>query len=86
MLIGVFGDVDLAEEGVADAYAVAAQVWLRDGTPPSPAGWIITTARRRIIDRIRRESSRDELAGMASAGCAHVNSRRSRSSRMSVLP
>ncbi|GAA1459228.1 RNA polymerase sigma factor [Williamsia maris] len=65
VLIGVFGDVDLAEEGVADAYAVAAQVWPRDGTPPSPAGWIITTARRRIIDRIRRESSRDDRHAQA---------------------
>ena len=60
VLIGVFGDVDLAEDGVAEAYAIAVDTWVRDGIPASPAGWIITTARRRVIDRIRRESSRDD--------------------------
>ncbi len=65
VLIGVFGDVDLAEDGVADAYAIAVDTWTREGIPPSPAGWIITTARRRIIDRIRRESSRDDRHAQA---------------------
>jgi RNA polymerase sigma-70 factor (ECF subfamily) len=53
-----FGDIDLAEEGVQEAFAVADERWVADGPPPSPAGWIITTARRKIIDRLRRESSR----------------------------
>jgi RNA polymerase sigma-70 factor (ECF subfamily) len=49
------GDIDLAEEAVQDAYAVALDRWPRDGVPPSPAGWIVTTAKRRMIDRLRRE-------------------------------
>lgn len=58
VLIRAFGDIDLAEDGVQDAFAVAAQRWSESGVPPSPAGWIITTARRRILDRLRREASR----------------------------
>ena len=60
VLIRVFGDIDLAEEAVQDAFAVAVQRWPSTGVPPSPAGWIITTARNRAIDRIRREASRDD--------------------------
>src|SRR6185312_14877435 len=60
VLVRAFGDIDLAEEGVQEAFAVAAQRWVADGPPPSPAGWIITTARRKILDRLRRESSRDD--------------------------
>jgi RNA polymerase sigma-70 factor (ECF subfamily) len=60
VLVRVFGDIDLAEEGVQDAFAVAAQRWPRDGLPPSPAGWIITTARNRVVDRLRREATRDD--------------------------
>jgi RNA polymerase sigma-70 factor (ECF subfamily) len=60
VLVRVFGDIDLAEEGVQEAFAVATQRWAMDGLPPSPAGWIITTARRRVLDRLRRESSRDD--------------------------
>jgi RNA polymerase sigma-70 factor, ECF subfamily len=59
VLVRVFGDIDLAEEGVQDAFTVATQRWPRDGLPPSPSGWIITTARRRVVDRLRRESTRD---------------------------
>lgn len=58
-LVRFFGDIDLAEEAVQDAFVVALQRWPATGLPPSPAGWIITTARNRGIDRIRRESSRD---------------------------
>jgi RNA polymerase sigma-70 factor (ECF subfamily) len=58
VLVRVFGDIDIAEEAVQDAFATAAQRWPVDGTPPSPAGWIITTARNRAIDRLRRESTR----------------------------
>ncbi len=53
-----FGNLDIAEEAVQDAFAVAAARWPSDGIPPSPAGWIITTARNRAIDRLRREASR----------------------------
>ena len=60
MLVRHFGDIDLAEEAVQDAFTVAVERWPADGLPPSPAGWIITTARHRAIDRVRREASRDE--------------------------
>jgi RNA polymerase sigma-70 factor, ECF subfamily len=59
-LVRFFGDIDVAEEAVQDAFVVALQRWPEAGMPPSPAGWIITTARNRGIDRIRRESSRDD--------------------------
>ena len=58
VLIRDFKDIDLAEDGVQDAFTVAAVRWPEEGLPPSPAGWIITTARRRILDRLRREASR----------------------------
>jgi RNA polymerase sigma-70 factor (ECF subfamily) len=58
VLVRVFGDVDVAEDAVADAFTAAVERWTADGLPPSPAGWIITTARRRAIDRLRREASR----------------------------
>ncbi|MEY9835711.1 RNA polymerase sigma factor [Streptacidiphilus sp. EB103A] len=58
VLIRVFGDIDLAEDAVQDAFAIALDRWGEAGVPPSPAGWIITTARNRAIDRLRRESSR----------------------------
>ncbi|WP_030175105.1 RNA polymerase sigma factor [Spirillospora albida] len=58
VLVREFGDVDVAEEAVQDAFAEAVRRWPVDGTPPSPAGWIITTARRRAIDRLRREAVR----------------------------
>jgi RNA polymerase sigma-70 factor (ECF subfamily) len=57
-LVRFFGDIDLAEEAVQDAFVVAVERWPSSGLPPSPAGWIITTARNRGIDRIRRESTR----------------------------
>jgi RNA polymerase sigma-70 factor, ECF subfamily len=59
VLIRAFGDIDIAEEAVQDAFATAVQRWPSAGLPPSPAGWIITTARNRAIDRLRREGSRD---------------------------
>ena len=57
-LIRVFGDIDLAEDAVAEAFAVAAQRWPQTGVPPNPGGWIVTTARNKALDRLRRESSR----------------------------
>ncbi|MDR6612844.1 sigma-70 family RNA polymerase sigma factor [Leifsonia sp. 1010] len=56
VLYRVFGDLDRAEDAVQDAFAVAAERWPCDGIPPAPAGWIITTARRRAIDRLRRDA------------------------------
>jgi RNA polymerase sigma-70 factor (ECF subfamily) len=58
-LVRVLGDVDQAEDAVADAFVVAAERWATSGLPPNPGGWITTTARNRAIDRLRRESSRD---------------------------
>ncbi len=60
VLVRLLGDIDLAEDAVQDAFAVAAEQWPATGLPPSPAGWIITTARHRAIDRHRREARRDE--------------------------
>jgi RNA polymerase sigma-70 factor (ECF subfamily) len=60
VLVRVFGDIDIAEEAVQDAFTVAVQRWPEAGLPPSPAGWIITTARNRAIDRLRREASRTD--------------------------
>ncbi|HJX99180.1 MAG TPA: DUF6596 domain-containing protein [Streptosporangiaceae bacterium] len=54
-LIGYFGDWDLAEDAAAEAFAIAAQRWPSDGVPDHPAAWLITTARRRAIDRLRRD-------------------------------
>jgi RNA polymerase sigma-70 factor (ECF subfamily) len=59
-LIRLFGDIDVAEEAVQEAFVVAAQRWPVDGPPPNPGGWILTTARNRAIDRFRRESSRHD--------------------------
>jgi RNA polymerase sigma-70 factor (ECF subfamily) len=60
VLVRVFGDIDIAEDAVQEAFALACERWPQTGLPPSPAGWIITTARNRAIDRLRRESSRPE--------------------------
>jgi RNA polymerase sigma-70 factor, ECF subfamily len=65
VLIRVFGDIDIAEESVQEAFTVAVQRWPAAGMPPSPAGWIITTARNRAIDRLRREASRDDRHAQA---------------------
>ena len=59
VLIRAYRDIDMAEEAVQDAFVEAVQRWPATGLPPSPAGWIITTARNRAIDRLRRESTRD---------------------------
>ena len=63
---GLGGDVDRAEEAMQDAYAVALERWPRDGVPSAPAAWILTTAKRRAIDRLRREAAlRDKQALLA---------------------
>ena len=65
VLVRVFGDIDIAEDAVQDAFARAVARWPVDGLPPSPAGWIITTARNRAIDRLRREASRSDRHAQA---------------------
>ena len=54
-LVGFLGDFDSAEEATAEAFAIAAERWPRDGIPGNPVGWLVATARNRAIDRIRRE-------------------------------
>ncbi|MFF4808299.1 RNA polymerase sigma factor [Micromonospora chersina] len=65
VLVRLLGDIDLAEEAVQEAFATAVDRWAVDGPPPSPAGWIITTARNRAIDRRRREASRADRHAQA---------------------
>ena len=64
-LIRFLGDIDAAEEAVQDAFTVAADRWPSEGLPPNPGAWIVTTARNRAIDRLRRESVRDERHAQA---------------------
>jgi RNA polymerase sigma-70 factor (ECF subfamily) len=71
VLARVFGDLDIAEEAVQEAFATAVVRWPDSGLPPAPAGWIITTARNRAIDRLRRESSRADR--QAQAALLHAN-------------
>ncbi|MFI6828801.1 RNA polymerase sigma factor [Kribbella sp. NPDC050241] len=65
VLARVFGDLGIAEDAVQDAFAAAVEKWADSGVPPSPAGWIITTARNRAIDRLRRESVREDKHAQA---------------------
>jgi RNA polymerase sigma-70 factor, ECF subfamily len=64
-LVRLFGDIDLAEEMVQEAFLVASEKWPETGVPPNPGGWITTTARNRAIDRLRRESSRHDRHAQA---------------------
>jgi RNA polymerase sigma-70 factor, ECF subfamily len=89
-LIRVFGDIDLAEDAVQDAFTIALRRWPGDGLPPNPGGWITTTARNRAIDRLRRQTRERELLGDAATlvtgspepvpreGVGHVNDDRLR--------
>src|SRR5438094_9077976 len=70
VLVRVFGDIDMTEEAVQDAFTAAVQRWPASGLPPSPAGWIITAARNRAVDRLRREASREDRH--AQAALLHV--------------
>ena len=65
VLVRHFGDIDVAEEAVQDAFVAALERWPATGVPASPAGWIITTARNRAIDRLRREATRDDRHAQA---------------------
>ena len=67
VLVRLLGDIDAAEEAVQEAFTAAVERWPSAGLPPSPAGWIITTARNKAIDRLRRESSRDERHAQAAS-------------------
>jgi len=60
-LIRIFGDVDIAEDAVQEAFAIALRKWPVEGLPPNPGGWVTTTARNRAIDHLRRESRGREL-------------------------
>jgi RNA polymerase sigma-70 factor (ECF subfamily) len=60
-LIRIFGDITLAEDAVQEAFVVASDRWRSDGIPPNPAGWIVTTARNRAIDDLRRSARGREL-------------------------
>ena len=66
-LIRVLGDIDLAEDAIQEAFAVALRTWPRDGVPPNPGGWITTTARRRALDRLRRDGRGRTLEATAAA-------------------
>ena len=72
-LVRVFGDITLAEDAVQDAFVSATDRWRRDGIPPNPAGWIVTTARNRAIDDLRRWARGRELEAQLAAvgGTAH---------------
>jgi RNA polymerase sigma-70 factor (ECF subfamily) len=59
-LVRLFGDIDVAEETVQEAFLIATERWPQTGVPPNPAGWIVTTAKNRAIDRFRREASRHD--------------------------
>jgi RNA polymerase sigma-70 factor (ECF subfamily) len=64
-LIRLFGDIDIAEEAVQEAFVVASERWPASGVPPNPGGWIVTTARNKAIDRLRRESRRRDRHAQA---------------------
>jgi RNA polymerase sigma-70 factor, ECF subfamily len=72
VLSRVFGDIGIAEDAVQEAFAAAVQRWPTAGLPPSPAGWIITTARNRAIDRLRREATLHDR--YAAAALLHAKS------------
>lgn len=75
VLVRSYGDLDVAEEAVQDAFAEAVRRWPASGPPPSPAGWIITTARHRAVDRLRREAARADKH--AQAALLHAREQRS---------
>lgn len=70
-LVHLFGDIDVAEEAVQEAFVTAAERWVTDGVPPNPGGWIVTTAKRKALDRLRRESSRDRRQSESVAMSVH---------------
>ncbi|TMD25651.1 MAG: RNA polymerase sigma factor [Chloroflexi bacterium] len=73
-LIRIFGDIDLAEDSVQEAFALALRKWPAHGLPPNPGGWITTTARNRAIDHLRREARGRELVGDVMRGAGEETS------------
>jgi RNA polymerase sigma-70 factor (ECF subfamily) len=69
-LVRIFGDITLAEDAVQDAFVLASRRWPSDGTPPNPAGWIVTTARNRAIDDLRRSARGSALHEQLAASTA----------------
>lgn len=82
LLVARYRRLDLAEDGLGDAFEVAARTWPHDGTPTNPAGWLLTAARNRILDRLRAEavhartghatSGRRTTSGCGSCSCART--------------
>jgi RNA polymerase sigma-70 factor (ECF subfamily) len=72
-LIRIFGDIDLAEDAVQEAFALALRKWTVEGLPPNPGGWITTTARNRAIDHLRREARGRELLGQVIEGAEEIS-------------
>jgi RNA polymerase sigma-70 factor (ECF subfamily) len=88
VLVRSFGDIDIAEEAVQEAFTVAVQRWPETGLPPSPAGWIITTARRRAIDRLRGDAARADRhakAALMQAEGHPIDNRPVRDERLSLI-
>ena len=88
VLVRSFGDIDIAEEAVQEAFTVAAQRWPDTGPPPSPAGWIITTARHRAIDRLRRDAAREDRhakAALLHAGSEPIEEEPVRDDRLRLI-
>jgi predicted RNA polymerase sigma factor len=91
-LIGFLGDFDLAEEAAQEAFSIAAERWPRDGTPENPRAWLVTTARNRAIDRIRRDRTRAEKIRQSptrrwpSAWCGQSTRSARRGSRFAFPP
>ena len=84
-LVGILGDIELAEDAAQEAFAAAAERWPRDGTPDNPTGWLVATARNRAIDRIRREKNlARKLERLARE--IHDSLRRSTSTRRTQFP
>jgi RNA polymerase sigma-70 factor, ECF subfamily len=71
-LVGVLGDIELAEDAAQEAFAIAAQRWARDGEPANPTGWLIATARNRAIDHIRRQRALAEKTRLLARELADV--------------
>nr|KEP24744.1 RNA polymerase subunit sigma-24 [Georgenia sp. SUBG003] len=70
-LTRVLGDLSLAEDAVQEAFTRAVERWPADGVPPSPGAWIVVTARRRAVDRLRREAKRDDKHAQAALLLVH---------------
>src|SRR5579862_8410742 len=83
-LVRLFGDIDIAEEAVQEAFEVALERWPAQGIPPNRGGWIMTTAKRKALDRLRRESSRNDRH--AQAALLHASAEESEMDATRPLP